>query len=157
MVFNSAESAKLQLYSQIQNLTISISTSNALSSNWLSGSFFSGDDRDIVRDKTKTYLMAQARLLTILFFFHLHLYSLWWKSSVSFNVCSVLIARRVCGRRVRVEISTGKAPRPRGGRSGGGGSFDRRAANFNPSDRCYRCGLRGHYAYDCERSRRDRR
>ena len=56
----------------------------------------------------------------------------------------------VCGVRARVEFSTGKsrvkpwdnairrAPPPPSGR------------RFNPDDRCYECGERGHYAYDCE-------
>ncbi|XP_055996814.1 serine/arginine-rich splicing factor 7-like isoform X2 [Ostrea edulis] len=57
----------------------------------------------------------------------------------------------ICGSRVRVEHSTGKVrPKPwlRGGRpprSGGG----RRP--FHPDDKCYECGGRGHYAYDCTR------
>lgn len=48
----------------------------------------------------------------------------------------------LCGRRVRVEMSSGKSrhsfrgppPRP-----------------FHPEDRCYDCGERGHYARDCKR------
>ena len=36
--------------------------------------------------------------------------------------------------------------RPKPWRSGGGGRFGRR---FDPNDRCYECGERGHYAYDC--------
>ncbi|KAH9500522.1 hypothetical protein Btru_072152 [Bulinus truncatus] len=58
----------------------------------------------------------------------------------------------ICGNRCRVELSTGKVrPKPwlRGGR---GPPRSRRA--FNPDDRCYECGERGHYAYDCSRNRR---
>ncbi|KAG8179290.1 hypothetical protein JTE90_024139 [Oedothorax gibbosus] len=45
----------------------------------------------------------------------------------------------LCGRRVRVELSSGKSrssyrPPPRG----------------NPDERCYECGERGHYARDCK-------
>lgn len=51
-------------------------------------------------------------------------------------------SRLLCGRRVRVELSTGRSrnsfrgppPRP-----------------FHPDDRCYDCGERGHYARDCKR------
>ncbi|CAG0912480.1 unnamed protein product [Notodromas monacha] len=63
-----------------------------------------------------------------------------------------LDGKRIGGRRVRVEISTGKAPRSRGGSR----SSSRRLKPFNPTDRCYRCGIRGHYAYDCEDSKRRR-
>ncbi|XP_055899877.1 serine/arginine-rich splicing factor 7-like isoform X2 [Biomphalaria glabrata] len=58
----------------------------------------------------------------------------------------------ICGSRCRVELSSGKVrPKPwlRGGR---GPPRSRRA--FNPDDRCYECGERGHYAYDCSRNRR---
>ncbi|BFZ05305.1 hypothetical protein BsWGS_08345 [Bradybaena similaris] len=57
----------------------------------------------------------------------------------------------ICGVRCRVELSSGKVrPKPwlRGGR---GPPRSRRA--FNPDDKCYECGDRGHYAYDCPRSR----
>jgi len=60
----------------------------------------------------------------------------------------------ICGVRARVELSSGKVrPKPwlRGGR-GPSRSDGRRA--FNPDDRCYECGERGHYAYDCSRSRK---
>ncbi|GFQ68325.1 hypothetical protein TNCT_586591 [Trichonephila clavata] len=62
-----------------------------------------------------------------------------------------LDGKLICGRRVRVELSTGRSrssfrgppPRP-----------------FHPDDRCYDCGERGHYARDCKRvskwSRRSR-
>jgi len=62
------------------------------------------------------------------------------------------IFRNICGSRVRVEHSTGKVrPKPwlRGSR---GLPRSRRA--FNPDDRCYECGERGHYAYDCTRNKR---
>ncbi|KAF8796319.1 Serine/arginine-rich splicing factor 7 like protein [Argiope bruennichi] len=53
-----------------------------------------------------------------------------------------LDGKLLCGRRVRVELSTGRSrssfrgppPRP-----------------FHPDDRCYDCGERGHYARDCKR------
>ncbi|KAM4695400.1 serine/arginine-rich splicing factor 7 isoform 2-T2 [Discoglossus pictus] len=52
----------------------------------------------------------------------------------------------ICGSRVRVELSTGMPRRSR---------YDRPPARrpFDPSDRCYECGEKGHYAYDCQRSR----
>ncbi|XP_074659895.1 serine/arginine-rich splicing factor 7-like isoform X2 [Tubulanus polymorphus] len=55
--------------------------------------------------------------------------------------------------RIRVEHSTGKVrPKPWMRR---GAPRSRRA--FNPDDRCYECGERGHYAYDCRHSGRSRR
>ena len=66
--------------------------------------------------------------------------------------------RVVCGRRIRVEQSSG-----RGGRSGGGGGRGPPRSSrgsggsgrpFHPEDRCYECGERGHYARDCEEYRR---
>ncbi|RUS84357.1 hypothetical protein EGW08_007889, partial [Elysia chlorotica] len=60
----------------------------------------------------------------------------------------------ICGVRVRVELSSGKVrPKPwlRGSR---GPPRSRRA--FNPDDRCYECGDRGHYAYDCPRNYRSK-
>nr|CAX77067.1 Splicing factor, arginine/serine-rich 7 [Schistosoma japonicum]CAX77072.1 Splicing factor, arginine/serine-rich 7 [Schistosoma japonicum]CAX77073.1 Splicing factor, arginine/serine-rich 7 [Schistosoma japonicum]CAX77075.1 Splicing factor, arginine/serine-rich 7 [Schistosoma japonicum]CAX77081.1 Splicing factor, arginine/serine-rich 7 [Schistosoma japonicum] len=64
----------------------------------------------------------------------------------------------MCGVRARVELSTGKSrqkPWVRGGaRNGGGrdnGPGSRRMKPFDPADRCYECGERGHYAYDCRR------
>ncbi|KAA0202430.1 hypothetical protein HAZT_HAZT004271 [Hyalella azteca] len=65
-----------------------------------------------------------------------------------------LDGRTICGRRVRVEMSTGRSrsrydgPPPRGG-----------VKPFHPEDKCYECGERGHYARDCRlysRGRRDR-
>ncbi|KAI2523106.1 SRSF7 isoform 12 [Pan troglodytes] len=37
--------------------------------------------------------------------------------------------------------------------------FDRPPARrpFDPNDRCYECGEKGHYAYDCHRYSRRRR
>ena len=91
--------------------------------------------------------------------------------------------RNLCGSRIRVEHSTGKVrPKPwlRGGGGGGrGGRDDRRGGGrddrgggersggggrggdggaggrkpFDPADRCYECGDKGHYAYDCSRYR----
>ncbi|KAM9314099.1 serine/arginine-rich splicing factor 7 [Pholidichthys leucotaenia] len=57
----------------------------------------------------------------------------------------------MCGSRVRVELSTGALRRSR---------YDRPPPRrpFDPNDKCYECGERGHYAYDCHRySRRSRR
>ncbi|KAM4770963.1 serine/arginine-rich splicing factor 7 [Rhinophrynus dorsalis] len=56
----------------------------------------------------------------------------------------------ICGSRVRVELSTGMPRRSR---------YDRPPARrpFDPSDRCYECGEKGHYAYDCQRYSRRRR
>lgn len=62
----------------------------------------------------------------------------------------------ICGSRVRVEHSTGKVrPKPwlRGGRPPRSGG--RRP--FHPDDKCYECGGRGHYAYDCTRRGRSHR
>lgn len=70
-----------------------------------------------------------------------------------------LDGRTVCGRRVRVELSTGKGGRGfrGGGGGGGGGGGPPRGGKggrggFNPDDRCYECGGRGHYARDCTKS-----
>ncbi|XP_056227325.1 RNA-binding motif protein, X chromosome-like isoform X1 [Seriola aureovittata] len=57
----------------------------------------------------------------------------------------------VCGSRVRVELSTGTPRRSR---------YDRPPTRrpFDPNDKCYECGEKGHYAYDCHRyGRRSRR
>ncbi|XP_053567901.1 serine/arginine-rich splicing factor 7 [Bombina bombina] len=56
----------------------------------------------------------------------------------------------ICGSRVRVELSTGMPRRSR---------YERPPARrpFDPSDRCYECGEKGHYAYDCQRYSRRRR
>ncbi|XP_062912423.1 serine/arginine-rich splicing factor 7-like isoform X2 [Mobula hypostoma] len=56
----------------------------------------------------------------------------------------------ICGSRVRVELSTGMPRRSR---------FERPPARrpFDPNDRCYECGEKGHYAYDCHRYSRRRR
>lgn len=61
------------------------------------------------------------------------------------------VSRRIiCGSRVRVEVSTGMPRRSR---------YDRPPARrpFDPNDRCYECGEKGHYAYDCHRYSRRRR
>ena len=55
--------------------------------------------------------------------------------------------RTICGRRVRVELSTGKS------RNRFRGPQSRRGRPFHPDDRCYECGKRGHYARDCHRLR----
>uniref|UniRef100_A0A3B3QLT2 Serine and arginine rich splicing factor 7b n=1 Tax=Paramormyrops kingsleyae TaxID=1676925 RepID=A0A3B3QLT2_9TELE len=56
----------------------------------------------------------------------------------------------ICGSRVRVELSTGMPRRSR---------YDRPPIRrpFDPNDRCYECGEKGHYAYDCHRYSRRRR
>ncbi|XP_056098989.1 serine and arginine rich splicing factor 7b isoform X1 [Rhinichthys klamathensis goyatoka] len=56
----------------------------------------------------------------------------------------------ICGSRTRVELSTGMPRRSR---------YDRPPTRrpFDPSDRCYECGEKGHYAYDCHRYSRRRR
>lgn len=53
-----------------------------------------------------------------------------------------LLLRVLCGSRVRVEMSTGMSRKGRGRPS---------RRQFDPNDRCYQCGDRGHYAYDCYR------
>lgn len=70
------------------------------------------------------------------------------------NVC-IFFHRMICGRRVRVEPSSGT----RTGRFGGFGPPSRGSRNrpFHPEDRCYECGDRGHYARDCSRFRRGSR
>ncbi|XP_064408649.1 serine/arginine-rich splicing factor 7 isoform X2 [Latimeria chalumnae] len=55
----------------------------------------------------------------------------------------------LCGSRVRVELSNGMSRKSRYGRP------SRR--KFDPNDRCYKCGERGHYAYDCYRYSKKRR
>lgn len=62
-----------------------------------------------------------------------------------------LDGRTVCGRRCRVELSTGRT------RSRGYSGPSRRGRPFHPEDRCYECGSRGHYARDCPLYSRGRR
>ncbi|KAF7652580.1 hypothetical protein LDENG_00095160 [Lucifuga dentata] len=61
-----------------------------------------------------------------------------------------LDGKMICGSRVRVELSTGMLRRSR---------YDRPPTRrpFDPSDKCYECGEKGHYAYDCHRYSRRRR
>ncbi|CAK6982664.1 serine/arginine-rich splicing factor 7-like isoform X2 [Scomber scombrus] len=62
-----------------------------------------------------------------------------------------LDGKSICGSRVRVELSTGMPRRSR---------YERPPARrpFDPDDKCYECGEKGHYAYDCHRyGRRSRR
>jgi len=76
-----------------------------------------------------------------------------------------LDGRSICGRRVRVEMSSGKSksrfrspPRWGGGGGGGGagGGGGGQSRGYHPEDRCYDCGERGHYARDCARYKRSR-
>lgn len=73
-----------------------------------------------------------------------------------------LDGRTICGRRARVELSTGKygkyggGDREERGRDRRGGSRSR-GKPFHPDDKCYECGGRGHYARDCRRYGRSRR
>ncbi|XP_030377098.1 probable splicing factor, arginine/serine-rich 6 [Scaptodrosophila lebanonensis] len=68
-----------------------------------------------------------------------------------------LDGRTVCGRRARVELSTGKNARSGGGGGGGGGPRDR-SRGGRGDDKCYECGGRGHFARHCrERKARQRR
>ena len=48
----------------------------------------------------------------------------------------------ICGSQVRVELSTGISQRSH---------FDTPPAQrpFDPNDKCYKCGEKGYYAYDC--------
>lgn len=102
-------------------------------------------------------------LLSVIIYNILLLSFLFWKSK-SFNwtmECTVnqdflKFCSTICGSRVRVEHSTGKVrPKPwlRGGRPPRSGG--RRP--FHPDDKCYECGGRGHYAYDCTRRGRSHR
>ncbi|XP_072240085.1 serine/arginine-rich splicing factor 7-like isoform X7 [Leuresthes tenuis] len=62
-----------------------------------------------------------------------------------------LDGKLICGSRVRVELSTGMPRRSRHERPPTRRPFD-------PNDKCYECGEKGHYAYDCHRySRHSRR
>jgi len=63
-----------------------------------------------------------------------------------------LDGRSICGRRARVELSTGKSARGHGG----SGSRTRRGRSRGREDRCYECGNRGHFARDCRRRGRRR-
>ena len=57
-----------------------------------------------------------------------------------------LIFRKICGVHVRVEASSGKTrPKPWMRR----GPAPRGRRPFDSGDKCYQCGERGHYAYDC--------
>ncbi|KAJ6646422.1 Serine/arginine-rich splicing factor 7, partial [Pseudolycoriella hygida] len=63
-----------------------------------------------------------------------------------------LDGRTICGRRARVELSNGKS-----GRGFRGPPSRSRGRPFDPADRCYECGDRGHYARDCRKHGRSRR
>ncbi|XP_059521666.1 serine/arginine-rich splicing factor 7-like isoform X2 [Myotis daubentonii] len=73
------------------------------------------------------------------------------RSRASHHVALRAVPRRViCDSRVRVELSTGMPRRS---------YLDRPPARhpFDPNDRCYECGEKGHYAYYCHRVSRRRR
>ncbi|XP_042560041.1 serine and arginine rich splicing factor 7a isoform X2 [Clupea harengus] len=59
------------------------------------------------------------------------------------DACKGMDGKVLCGSRIRVELSTGLSRKSRYGRPG--------RRSFDPQDRCYQCGDRGHYAYDCYR------
>uniref|UniRef100_A0A6A7FVX5 Serine/arginine-rich splicing factor 7-like n=1 Tax=Hirondellea gigas TaxID=1518452 RepID=A0A6A7FVX5_9CRUS len=62
-----------------------------------------------------------------------------------------LDGRSICGRRVRVELSTGRS------RSRYDAPPSRGVKPFHPEDKCYECGERGHYARDCRLYSRGKR
>jgi len=64
-----------------------------------------------------------------------------------------LDGRTLCGRRARVELSTGRM-KSGGGRRGGGDHNRDRGGRVN---KCYECGGRGHYARQCRHQGRSRR
>ncbi|CAF0755602.1 unnamed protein product [Didymodactylos carnosus] len=65
------------------------------------------------------------------------------------DAVKALDGKMLCGSRVRVEFSHGRGrARGRPGRSSSRSPRVRKP--FSPSDVCYECGDRGHYAYDCE-------
>uniref|UniRef100_A0A1B0A511 RRM domain-containing protein n=1 Tax=Glossina pallidipes TaxID=7398 RepID=A0A1B0A511_GLOPL len=80
-----------------------------------------------------------------------------------------LDGRTICGRRARVELSTGKSTR--GERRGGGVdgrticgrrarvevSTGKSTRGGNGENKCYECGDRGHYARECRRHGRPKR
>jgi len=59
-----------------------------------------------------------------------------------------LDGRKICGRSVRVEMSSGQS------RSRSRAPPPPRRSTMRPDERCYECGDRGHYARDCTRSGR---
>ncbi|KAL1463140.1 hypothetical protein WDU94_014923 [Cyamophila willieti] len=63
--------------------------------------------------------------------------------------------REINGRRVRVEMSNPQKARRDSGRDRDRfrGSVRSRGRPFNPDDKCYECGARGHYARDCRAKR----
>lgn len=72
----------------------------------------------------------------------------------TYLLCMQCVCSNVCGGRVRVEFSTGKSKQKPWQRRAAPSSLSSRRA-FDPDDRCYECGQRGHYAYDCrDRQRR---
>ena len=73
---------------------------------------------------------------------------------MSYTYSHLVSPSTICGVRVRVELSNGKV-RPKPWDRRGGPSYGSRR-NFDPNDKCYECGERGHYAYDCRNKRGSR-
>ncbi|XP_072047801.1 serine/arginine-rich splicing factor 7-like [Amphiura filiformis] len=65
------------------------------------------------------------------------------------EACDAMDGRRLCGRRIKVEMSSGETRRG-GGRGGG---YGRGPPPRRTDERCYECGESGHYARDCHNSR----
>lgn len=61
----------------------------------------------------------------------------------------------ICGVRARVEHSTGKI-RPKPWQRGRGSDSRSSRRQSSSDERCYECGYRGHFAYECRNKRNDR-